>query len=116
MIIRILKGSTQDDADSGEEETIEVEAIDLSRTTAYEEVTKPPLTMPAVKLLAKNVGPIEPFDPGEPDSYYARNVGVTDWRDGIGPPMDIPHYIGLRVVLESILDKYGESDFLVKIG
>ena len=48
----------------------------------------------------------------ERDRYYAQNVPVYGDGDLSLKKMELPHHIGLRVVLECVLQNYGKSDDL----
>jgi len=94
---------------------IEIDNVDVSRVLPFREHVGERIAKEELKTLLTEVGPIEAVNPDEPESYYAQNVPV--WLDGNIDPgaatsIDIPHHIRLRVVLESVLQKYGTSDAL----
>ena len=92
-------------------ETIEIAEIDTSRITPVNaKVADPPIPIQELSDLITQIQPVELLKPEEPDTYYAQNIEA--WRDGnlSREKIDIPHHIGLRVLLTSILQKYGISN------
>jgi len=55
------------------------------------------------------IKPIEQPKQEELDSYYAMQVPVYNDGNLSTEDLDLPHHIGLRVVLESIVRKYGNT-------
>lgn len=117
MIIEVLKlGDTEED-ESEVIEKIEISKIDTSRIIPVNEtVANLPIPIQELSDLIRQIQPIKPLKLEEPDDYYAQSISA--WRDGdLSPnsnnPIDIPHHIGLRVVLTSVLQEYGTSDNLL---
>jgi hypothetical protein len=117
MIIKVLERvdtETEEDKDEfrvvGE---IEIEGVDPFRITPVREKVGSPLTIQELTELVAQIQPSEPLNQDEPDSYYAQGIAV--WRDGSlsTDSVDIPHHIGLRVALASVLERYSASDHLL---
>lgn len=73
-----------------------------------------PLTVQDLRELVKHM---ELAPSLQQDERYAHNVDT--WRDGRAFPeaMDIPHHIGFRLAVNSILQKYGAiPDLLFQIS
>ena len=88
-------------------EKIEIEGIDPFRITPVNMKISDRIPLTELSNFIAEIEPIEQPQPEELDSYYAQQVPV--YEDGELSPkkLDIPHHIGLRVVLESVLQKYG---------
>ena len=117
MIIKVLEHADTEEDEFRVVEKIEILGVDPLRITPVREKVGSLLTIQELAELASQVQPSEPLNPYEMDSYYAQDVAA--WRDGALSPdsIDIPHHIGLRVVLASILQKYSASDrLLIQIG
>jgi len=96
---------------------IEIEGVDPLRVAPVHDKVGSPLSIQELAELLAQVQPLEPLNSDELDSYYAQNISA--WRDGNLSPdsIEIPHHIGLRLALASILKKYGASDhLLIQIG
>ena len=117
MIIEVLKPGDTEEDESEVIEKIEISKIDTSRIIPVNEtVANPPIPIQELSDLIRQIQPIEPLKLEEPDAYYARNIEA--WRDDnlssdLNNAMDIPHHIGLRVVLAGVYQKYGTSDNLL---
>jgi len=108
MIIRVLEHKDEEPVVLDE---IEIKEVNPMRVTPV--CVGNSLSIQELKELLGQIQPLEPSKPEEPESYYAQNV--TAWRDGSlsSGLLDIPHHIGLRVVLESILQRYSTSNHLL---
>ena len=94
---------------------IKIGNVNVSRVSPFRDYVATQITKEKLKALLDEILPFEDVDPEEPESYFAQQVSV--WLDGNITSenvtlIDIPHHIGLRLVLESILQKYGGSDNL----
>ena len=112
ITIEILE---QVDVEEGEpkiREEIEIEGIELLYITPV--VMKAGSLIPMTELLNLiiEIKPIEQPQPEELDRYYAPRVPVYEDGDLSSKALELPHHIGIRVVLESVLQKYGPSDNL----
>lgn len=98
-------------------EKIEIEEIQLSCIAPVDIQDGIPISMNQLSKLISKIGPLEELQLEEPESYFAQQISV--YHDGSLSlkELNIPHYIGLRVVLENILQKYGTSETLkIKIS
>ena len=113
VIIEILQpgGSTEEDEPTIRRK-IEIEGIEPLHITPVEMKVGSLVPMTELLNLITEIKPIEQPQQEEPDRYYAQRVPVYEDGDLSPKVLDLPHYIGLRVVLESILQKYGTSDNL----
>ena len=103
VTIEILQpGDTTED-----KPTIEIEGIDPSRITPVNMKVGVLIPMTELSNFITEIKPIEQPQPEELDSYYAQHVTVYEDGDLSSKELGIPHHIGLRVVLESVLQKYG---------
>ena len=94
---------------------IEIENVDVFRVLPFNDNVGERISKEELKSLLNEVLPSEDLNMNEPESYYAQAVSV--WLDGNishenVTPIDIPHHVGLRLALESILQKYSTSDSL----
>lgn len=94
---------------------IKIDSVDVFQVLPFCDKVATLLTKEELEALLAAVRPTEEVNMKEAESYYAQDISV--WQDGNIPPgnitpIDIPHHIGLRVVLESVLQKYGTSDNL----
>lgn len=115
MKIRILRRK------EGEEEfdtidELDIVGVDSLRVPPIHEKIGTLLTTQELEELIPQIQPLEPLNAEEPESFYAQNVQV--WQDGqlFSSSIDIPHHIGLRVAITSILQKYRASDLLYQIS
>jgi hypothetical protein len=105
----------QVDAEEGKttlREAIKIEGIEPSRIAPVNLKVGIPIAMTELLNLITEIKPIEQPQQEELDSYYARRVPAYEDGDLSAKEFDLPHHIGLRVVLESVLQKYGTSDNL----
>ena len=86
---------------------IEIAGIDPLRIIPVNEIVGSRIPMTELSDLIAKIEPIEQPQPEEFDSYYAQHVFVYEDGDLSPKKLDLPHHIGLRVVLESVLQKYG---------
>ena len=95
-------------------EVIEVKEIQTSLVKPFSSMAGTSVTMEELANLLSKIEPLYTSD--KADDYYAEpSHCVVDWdKEG---PLRIPHYIGFRLVTESILKKYvGQTDLKVEIG
>ncbi len=114
-ILEQVDAEGQEDAEEGEptiREKIEIERIEFLHITPVN--TKAGSLIPITELLnlITEIKPIGQPQQEELDRYYAQRVSVYEDGDLSSKALDLPHYIGLRVVLENVLQKYGISDNL----
>ena len=86
---------------------IEIAGIDPLRIIPVNEIVGNRIPMTELSNLITKIKPIEQPQQEELDSYYAQHVFVYEDGDLSPKKLDLPHHIGLRVVLESVLQKYG---------
>lgn len=111
-IIEIFQPGDSQEDEPIIKETIQVESIQPSRVTPLNDKVGIQIKMKKLSNLIFEIKPIDPPDEEELESYYAQEIPVYD--DGNFSPrkLDLPHHIGLRVVLESVLQKYERFDDL----
>ena len=114
-ILEQVDAEGQEDAEEGEptiREKIEIEEMELLYITPVD--TKAGSLIPMTELLnlITEIKPIGQPQQEELDRYYAQRVPVYEDGDLSSKALDLPHHIGLRVVLESVLQKYCISDNL----
>ena len=105
----------QEEAEENEptiKEKIEIEGIEPSRIVPVGMKVSDRIPMTKLSNLITKIKPIEQPQQEELESYYAQRVPVYEDGDLSSKELDLPHHIGLRVVLESVLQKYGTSDNL----
>ena len=87
-------------------ERIEIPGIQASRINPVN--IKVSILIPMTELpdFINEIEPIEGPKQEELDSYYAMRVPVYNDGNLSVEELDLPHHIGLRVVLESIIRKY----------
>ena len=88
-------------------EKIELEGIDPFRIAPVNTIIGTQIPMTELSDLITKIEPIEQPQQEELDSYYAQHVPIYEDGDLSSKKFDLPHHIGLRVVLESVLQKYG---------
>jgi hypothetical protein len=113
VIIEILEQEDNEGDGSRVVDEFKIAGIDPLRIIPVHDKVGTSLTIQETKELVSQIKPRKLLRPDELDSYYAQNIPVL--RNGNLSPdlVDIPHHIGLRVVLESILQKYGKSNHLL---
>lgn len=116
MKIQILRRRTEAEEEFDIIDEFDIAGIDPLRILPIHEKIGTPLTTQELAELIAQIQPLEPLNTQEPESFYAQNVQV--WQDGqlSSNSIDIPHYIGLRVAITSILQKYKTPDLLFQIG
>lgn len=117
MIIRVLERVRAEEDEFKTVDEFEIKGVDPLRVNPVHERVGSPLSIRELAELVEQVQPSEPMNLDELDSYYAQNITV--WQDGNLSPdsIDMPHYIGLRVAMKSVLQKYNASDhLLIQIG
>lgn len=117
MVITVYKQLTTS-AEEGDSiqilDEIKILQIDSSIILPFKDKVGTPLTVQELKELVNHIE----LDPSlQEDERYARNVDT--WKDGrvFSEAMDIPHHIGFRLAVNSILQKYGAiPDLLFQIS
>lgn len=112
VIIEILQSGDTTEDEQTIKEKIEIEGISPSRITPVNTKVGIPIPMTELLDLITEIEAIEQPQQEELDNYYARRVPVYEDGDLSPKALELPHHIGLRVVLESILQKYGTSNNL----
>lgn len=113
MNIDILERS-----DSLEEEyqcvdSFEIKEIDPLRVKPIHEKVGSFFAAQELAALIEQIQPLDEFNKEEPEMYYA--FGVDAWVNGnihSSASINIPHHIGVQLILESVLEKYGQQDDL----
>lgn len=115
--IEILQPGETTEDDPVIKEKIEIEGINPLRISLVNMKVGDRIAMNELSNFISKIEPIEQLQPEEPDSYYAQHVHVHEDGDLSSKKLDLPHHIGLRVVLESVLQKYGAfNDLRIQIG
>ena len=94
---------------------IKIENVDVSRVFPFRDHVGIQLKKEKLKAMLDEVCPYKGVNTDELEYYYAQQIPV--WLDGNithenAIPIDVPHHIGLRLVLESVLRKHDPSDLL----
>ena len=112
VTIEILQpGDTQED-EPAVKEKIEIGEIQPLHITPVDMKLGSLIPMIQLSDLIGEIKPIEQPQQKEPDRYNAQNIPVYDDGNLSPKKLDLPHHIGLRVVLESVLKKYEKFDDL----
>ena len=112
VIIEILQQGDTEEDEPKIREKIEIEGIAPSRITLVNTKVSIPIPMTELLDVITEIEAVEQPQQEALDNYYAQCVPVYEDGDLLFKKLDIPHHIGLRVVLESVLQKYGTSDNL----
>lgn len=104
--IEILDHVDAEEGDPKIMDKIEIEEIEALHVSPVTTRLGNLIPMTQLAELVSEIKPIEQLTE-ERDRYYAQNVPVCEDGDRSNNTLDIPHYIGLRIVLESVLRKYG---------
>lgn len=107
VTIEILQPRDTEECAPAVKEKFEIEGIDPLRIAPVYMKVGDRIPMTELSNFISKIEPIEQPQPEEPDSFYAQHVPVNE--DGVlsSGKLEIPHHIGLRVVLVSVLQKYG---------
>lgn len=111
MIIEIFESADSNNAFI----KIEIKKVEVSRVRPFKDNVGERIPKEKLKSLLNEVQPVENLDMDEPESYFAPNISV--WLDGNldldqAARINIPYHIAVRLVLESILEKYRTYDDL----
>ena len=111
MIIEVFESANSNDAVI----EIEIKSVEVSRVLPFNENVGERISKEKLKSLLNEVRPSEDLNMDEPESYFAPNISV--WLDGNldldqAARINIPHHIAVRLVLESVLEKYKTYDDL----
>ena len=111
MLIEVFKFDAERDRQQIIER-IEIVEIDTSRIAPVNKQVGSTIAISELEPLITQIKPVNPMDSEEPESYHAQNIAA--WQDSNLFPkkIDLPHHIGLRVALRSILQKYSTVDDL----
>lgn len=112
MVIEIIQSGDTKENEPTIKEKIEIEGIDPFRITPVNTKIGSPISMAELLKIISEIDAIEQLQQEALDNYYARKVPVYEDGNLSSKQLDLPHHIGLRVVLESVLQKYGKSDNL----
>ena len=93
-------------------EKIEIAGIDPLRITPVNEIVGNRIPMTEFSNFITKIKPIEQPQQEELDRYYVECIPVYDDGDLSYKKLDLPHHIGLRVVLAKVLQKYSTSNNL----
>ena len=115
MIIEVFESTDSDEAFI----KIKVENVDASRVLPFNNNVGERISKEKLKSLLSEVQPSKDLNVDEPENYFARDISV--WLDDLNLDrtisIDIPHHIGISLVLESVLEKYKiHKDLQILIG
>ena len=96
-------------------ERIQIQGIQTSRITPMDIKISIPIPMTELLDLINEIKPIEGPQQEELDSYYAMRVPVYNDGNLSAEELNLPHHIGLRVVLESVIRKYNNTSTPLQI-
>ncbi len=117
VTIEILQEKNTAEDEPTIKEKVEIEEIQLSRIAPVDIQDGIPIPMNQLSKFINKISPLEELQSEEPESYFAQQISVYHDGNLSLKELDIPHYIGLRVVLENVLQKYGTSETLkIKIS
>ncbi len=116
MKIQILRRRTEAEEGFDIIDEFDVAGVDPLRVLPVHEKIGIPLTAQELTELIIQIQPLEPLNSEEPESFYAQNILAQQDGKLSSNPIDIPHHIGLRVAIKSILQKYKASDLLFQIS
>ena len=109
VTIEVLLQEDTTEAESIIKEKIKIEGIHPLRIFPVNIKINIPIPMAELPDLIVEIEPIEGPQQDELDSYYANRIPGYNDGDLSRKELDLPHHIGLRLALESILQKYGTS-------
>ena len=96
---------------------IQISEIEPFRITPADIQNGIPISMSELPNLISKISPFEELPQEERDNYFARQIPVYYDGNLSLQKLDIPHHIGLRIVLENLLQKYDASETLkIKIS
>ena len=93
-------------------EKIEIAGINALRITPVNEIVGNRIPMTELSNFITKIKPIEQPEQEELERYYVECIPVYEDGDLLYKKLDLPHHIGLRVVLAKVLQKYSTSDNL----
>ena len=111
------KNTTEDEPSI--EKIIKIEEIEPSLIDPVNMKVGIPIPMTELVALISQIKPIEQPQQTEPEdsypdeSYYARDIPIYEDRALLKKKINLPHHIGLRLVLQSLHEKYGATDNLL---
>ena len=114
ITIEILQQGDTTEDESGKE-TIKIEGIDLLRIAPEDMKVGSPIPMTEIVDLITEIKPVEHPQQIESDDsyYYAQDIPIYEDRALSEKTINLPHHIGLRLVLQSLQEKYGATDNLL---
>ncbi len=112
VTIEILQQEDTTEDDPTIKERIQIQGIQVLRITPINIKVSIPIPMTELLDIINEIKPIEGPQQEELDSYYAMQVPVYNDGNLSAEELDLPHHIGLRLALESVLQRYGTSNDL----
>ncbi len=103
VIIKILKFPETESGEIQLLDTITIEKVDVFRVKPIKELVGTPLSLQKISELISQIQPSESLNKDEPELYYSQEVELIKDGNLLTVKMDIPHYISIRIVLESVL-------------
>ena len=117
VTIEVLRVTDTMDDEPMTEEKIQILEIDPLRITPADIQNGIPIPMSKLSNLISKIAPLKEPQQEDIDNYFAQQIPVYQDGNLSIQELDLPHYIGLRVVLENLLQKYGASETLkIKIS
>lgn len=115
VTIEILQQKDTTEDEPKIQERIRIPGIQSLRIAPMNIKVSIPIPMAELSAIINEIKPIEGPQQEELDSYYAMQVPVYNDGNLSAEEIDLPHHIGLRVVLESIIRKYNNTSTTLKI-
>ena len=115
VTIEILQQEDTTEDDPTIKERIQIQGIQALRITPMNIKVSIPIPMTELLDLINEIKPIEGPQQEELDSYYAMQVPVYNDGNLSTEELDLPHHIGLRVALESVIRKYNNTSTSLQI-
>ena len=94
-------------------EKIQISEIEPLRITPADIQNGIPISMSELPNLISEIRPLKKLLQEELDSYFAQQIPVYYDGNLSTQKLDLPHHIGLRVVLENLLQKHGSCKTLI---
>ena len=115
--IEILQSGKEQEKESTVKETVQIEGIQLSRIVSMNDKVEIPIAITDLPNLIAEIEPVDQLQPEEFDSYFALDVPVREDNETSSKKLQLPHHICLRLLLESVLQKYDKcTDVQIRIS
>ena len=117
VTIEILQPGETQENELLVKETIPMEGIQLYRITPMKDNVEIPIAITALPNLIAEIEPVGHLQPEESDNYFALHIPVREDSEISSKKLHLPHHICLRLLLESVLQKYDKcTDVQIRIS